>query len=198
MTPTIGLEVGTETRPAAYARTAGPAVLLFSYTVTADDRDDDGVAVPANGILLAGGTIAGSHGVPLLGHDAVAADAAHMVDGSDEALMDGVCERTPQVRDALGGEGEGEQTGGDGLLTGYYGRPRRDHRHAAARGPGHCGPEGRRLREPGQADGSRPVGQRADRAAGGGVRSADRADRAPSEQQRAGPRAACRTGCSRI
>ena len=101
MTPTIGLEVGTETRPAAYARTAGPAVLLFSYTVTADDRDDDGVAVPANGILLAGGTIAGSHGVPLLGHDAVAADAAHMVDGSDEALMDGVCERTPQVRDAL-------------------------------------------------------------------------------------------------
>ena len=30
-TPTIGLEVGTETRPAAYARNAGPAVLLFSY-----------------------------------------------------------------------------------------------------------------------------------------------------------------------
>ena len=101
MTPTIGLEVGTETRPAAYTRTAGPAVLLFSYTVTADDRDDDGVAVPANGILLAGGTIAGSHGVPLLGHDAVAADAAHMVDGDMMALPGGVCDRTPQVRDAL-------------------------------------------------------------------------------------------------
>ena len=101
MTPTIGLEVGTETRPAAYARTAGPAVLLFSYTVTADDRDDDGVAVPANGILLAGGTIAGSHGVPLLGHDAVATDAAHRVDGRTEAPMGGVCNRTAQVRDAL-------------------------------------------------------------------------------------------------
>ena len=38
---------------------------------------------------------------PLLGHDAVAADAAHMVDGSTAALTGGVCDRTPQVRDAL-------------------------------------------------------------------------------------------------
>ena len=102
MTPTIGLEVGTETRPAAYARNAGPAVLLFSYAVTDADTDTDGVAVPADGILLAGGTtIAGPNGVALLGHDAVAADAAHMVDGSDAALTGGVCDRTPQVRDAL-------------------------------------------------------------------------------------------------
>ena len=57
--------------------------------------------MPADGILLAGGTIAGSHGVALLGHDAVAADAAHMVDGSTAALTGGVCDRTPQVRDAL-------------------------------------------------------------------------------------------------
>ena len=56
---------------------------MFSYTVIEDDMDADGVAVPADGILLAGGTIAGPHGVALLGHDAVAADAAHMVDGSD-------------------------------------------------------------------------------------------------------------------
>ena len=101
-TPTIGLEVGTETRPAAYARNAGPAVLLFSYTVASGDTDADGVAVPADGMLLAGGTIAGPHGVALLGHDAVAADAAHMVDGSgDPAPTGGVCDRTPQVRDAL-------------------------------------------------------------------------------------------------
>ena len=101
-TPTIGLEVGTETRPAAYARNAGPAVLLFSYTVASGDTDADGIVVPENGILLAGGTIAGPHGVALLGHDAVAADAAHMVDGSgDPAPTGGVCDRTPQVRDAL-------------------------------------------------------------------------------------------------
>ena len=100
-TPTIGLEVGTETRPAGYARNAGPAVLLFSYTVASGDTDEDGIAVPADGMLLAGGTIAGPHGVALLGHDAVAADMAHMVDGSDAAPTGGVCDRTPQVRDAL-------------------------------------------------------------------------------------------------
>ena len=101
-TPTIGLEVGTETRRAGYARNAGPAVLLFSYPVASGDTDDDGIAVPADGILLAGGTLAGPHGVAFLGHDAVAADAAHMVDGSgDPAPTGGVCDRTPQVRDAL-------------------------------------------------------------------------------------------------
>ena len=99
--PTIGLQVGTVVRPAAYTRNAGPSVLLFSYAVTDADTDDDGIAVPADGILLAGGTIAGAHGVALLGHDGVAADAAHMVDGSDAALTGGVCDRTPQVRDAL-------------------------------------------------------------------------------------------------
>ena len=100
-TPTIGIEVGTETHQAVYARNAGPAVLLFSYAVVSGDTDDDGIAVPADGILLAGGTIAGSHGVALLGHDAVATNAAHKVDGDMMALTGGVCERTPQVRDAL-------------------------------------------------------------------------------------------------
>ena len=108
MTPTIGLEVGTEVRRAAYARNAAPAVLVFGYTVAADDTDtDDGVAVPANGILLAGGTIADADGgAAALGHDAVAADAAHKVDGELDPLTGGVCERTPQVRDALVAEAQ--------------------------------------------------------------------------------------------
>ena len=102
MVPTIGLAVGTEVRRAAYARNAAPAVLVFGYTVTAADTDDDGVAVPANGILLAGGTIADAHGgAAALGHAAVAADAAHRVDGMLDPLTGGVCERTPQVRDAI-------------------------------------------------------------------------------------------------
>ena len=102
MTPTIGLEVGTVVRRAAYVRNAGPAVLVFGYTVAEEDRDDDGIAVPANGILLAGGTIADAQGgAAALGHDAVAADAAHQVDGGLDPLTGGVCERTPQVRDAL-------------------------------------------------------------------------------------------------
>ena len=101
-TPTIGLEVGTVTREAAYLTRIGPTVLVFGYTVTADDTDDDGIAVPANGLRLAGGTIVDGYGAPaFLGHDAVAADAAHRVDGSTAVLTGGVCERTPQVRDAL-------------------------------------------------------------------------------------------------
>ena len=83
-------------------RNAGPAVLLFSYAVAVDEMDEDGIAVPANGIRLAGGTIVDGYDAPaFLGHDAVAADAAHMVDGSAVAPTGGVCERTPQVRDAL-------------------------------------------------------------------------------------------------
>ena len=58
--------------------------------------------MPENGILLAGGTIVDAQGgAAALGHDAVAADAAHRVDGSTAAPTGGVCERTPQVRDAL-------------------------------------------------------------------------------------------------
>ena len=100
--PTIGLEVGTAARRTAYVRNAGPAVLVFGYTVTDADTDDDGVAVPADGIRLAGGTIADAQGgAAALGHDAVAADPAHKVDGGTQALTGGVCERTPQVRVAL-------------------------------------------------------------------------------------------------
>ena len=103
MTPTIGLEVGTVVRPAEYARNAAPEVLVFSYVVALDDSDlDDGVAVPADGILLDGGTIADLHGgAAALGHDAVAADAAHQVNGTLDPLTGGVCDRTPQVREAL-------------------------------------------------------------------------------------------------
>ena len=54
----------------------------------------------------------------MLGHDAVAADAAHKVDGSTPALTGGVCERTPQVRDALVAHAQGRDAAGDGLLEG--------------------------------------------------------------------------------
>ena len=75
MTPTIGLEVGTQVRRAAYFTRTAPNVLVFGYTVTREDMADDGIAVPENGILLEGGTITGSRGTAaLLGHGALAAD----------------------------------------------------------------------------------------------------------------------------
>ena len=103
-TPRIRLNVGVNrVVEVTYTHHAGPAVLVFGYTVVATDMDTDGVDVPADAIVLTGATtITGVQGgTAMLGHDAVAADAAHRVDGSTPALTGGVCERTPQVRDAL-------------------------------------------------------------------------------------------------
>ena len=102
MTPTIGLEVGTQVRRAAYFTRTAPNVLVFGYTVIREDMAADGIAVPADGILLEGATITGSRGTAaLLGHDALAADTAHRVDGGQAGRTGGVCGRTEQVRDAL-------------------------------------------------------------------------------------------------
>ena len=102
MTPTIGLEVGTAVRRAGYFTRAAPNVLVFGYTAIREDMAADGIAVPENGILLEGGTITGSRGTAaLLGHDALAADTAHRVDGRQAGRTGGVCGRTEQVRDAL-------------------------------------------------------------------------------------------------
>ena len=147
MTPTIGLEMGTKTVQAAYVRTAGLAVLVFEYTVTADDADNDGIAVPANGILLSGGTIGDVNGAALLGHDAVAADAAQRVDGS--LPTGGVCERTPQVRDALVAKAKANdplvtncsQVGDDDGIDELAGI----HRRAGSVWPGHRGAEAQRF-----------------------------------------------------
>ena len=103
-TPRIRLNVGVNrVVEVTYTHHAGPAVLVFGYTVVATDMDTDGVDVPADAIVLTGATtITGVQGgTAMLGHDAVAADAAHRVDGSTPALTGGVCDRTPQVRDAL-------------------------------------------------------------------------------------------------
>ena len=106
--PRIRLRLDSGVVQVPYARQAGPAVLVFSYLVTSGAMDADGVEVDADAIVLSGGTIIGAHGVAaMLGHDAVAADAAHMVDGSTPALTGGVCERTPQVRDALVAHAQG-------------------------------------------------------------------------------------------
>ena len=101
--PEIGLDVGGMTKPASYVRGSGTQQLVFSYTVQSGDDDDDGVAVPANGLATpAGSAIADGDGaVVLLDHDALAADTGHKVDGATAALSGGVCGRTPQVRDAL-------------------------------------------------------------------------------------------------
>ena len=60
-------------------------VLSFDYFVQATDRDEDGVAIPANALALNGGTIkhAGDGAtVADLAHDAAPAEPTRKVDGS--------------------------------------------------------------------------------------------------------------------
>ena len=83
-TPELALDIGGETRQAAYARGSGTAELVFEYTVADGDEDGDGIAIGANALSLAGGTIAAEVSATrnaALAHDAVDADDQHLVDG---------------------------------------------------------------------------------------------------------------------
>ena len=83
-TPELALDIGGETRQAAYARGSGTAELVFEYEVADGDEDGDGIAIGANALTLAGGTIAAEVSATrnaALAHDAVDSDAEHLVDG---------------------------------------------------------------------------------------------------------------------
>ena len=104
-TPQLALSVGTNTRQAAYVRGSGTGQLVFEYTVVQADADSDGIAIAADSLAPGTGAIADATGMAaLLGHPALAAQAAHRVDGSlTHAFnpMAGICGRTAPVRDAL-------------------------------------------------------------------------------------------------
>ena len=80
-TPRITLMVGTETRSADYTSGTGNTMLVFTYTVAADENDENGVSIPANALALNGGTIQDDMGTDaILTHAAVLDDAAQVVD----------------------------------------------------------------------------------------------------------------------
>ena len=83
--PRVTLTIGTETRHASFR--IGPPVssyLDFRYTVQAADRDEDGISIPANALILDNGTITAVDGTTDadLSLDAVAADPARKASGS--------------------------------------------------------------------------------------------------------------------
>ena len=84
-TPRLTLVVGTADKLVNYASGSGTTALVFQYTVTsADSDDDDGVAVKANSLDLNSGTIKDAVGnAATLTHDAVAASNSHRVDITD-------------------------------------------------------------------------------------------------------------------
>ncbi len=80
-TPRITLMVGTETRSADYTSGTGNTMLVFTYTVAADENDENGVSIPANALALNGGTIQDDMGTDaILTHAAVLDDPAQVVD----------------------------------------------------------------------------------------------------------------------
>ena len=80
-TPQLPLTVGNATRQAAYTGGSGSSALIFSYTVVAGDRDEDGVEVARNALMANNGTIRDAAGnAALLDHAAIAADATNRVD----------------------------------------------------------------------------------------------------------------------
>ena len=83
--PTLGIEVGTAGKSAAYAGGSGTNQLYFNYTVSSSDpMDSDGIAIPAGDIALNGGSIIGFDSVAAsLTHSGAAANANFEVNTSD-------------------------------------------------------------------------------------------------------------------
>ena len=91
--PHVALTIGAETRYAVYSSSFGRHA-HFSYTVQEGDRDDDGVSIAANSLLLNGGTITARDGTTdaVLTHDAVSPAPDRKVDGNRDVAP-------PRVRD---------------------------------------------------------------------------------------------------
>ena len=85
--PTIGLDIGDETKTADFA-VATRRTLTFSYTVQDGDSDYDGISVPADSLRLNGATILSPEGTPAdLTHDKL--QTSHRVN-SNPPLQRGV------------------------------------------------------------------------------------------------------------
>ena len=84
-TPQLALTVGTQTRQMICDFLWSDRWLFCQYSVQAEDRDEDGISVAADSLVLNGGTIKfAGDGVTdaELAHDALADDATRKVDGS--------------------------------------------------------------------------------------------------------------------
>ena len=81
--PQVALTIGTHTRHATLSSWSRQS-LYFSYTVQEEDRDEDGIRIAANALLLNGGTITAADGTTDadLTHEALAAERGSKVNGS--------------------------------------------------------------------------------------------------------------------
>ena len=92
-TPYVTITVGSNDRNAVYSSIdANNRILTFSYPVVAGDGDQDGISIDANSLSLNGGTITdiGNNRAAVLGHDAVTAQAGHLVNKVPKIATGGV------------------------------------------------------------------------------------------------------------
>ena len=85
--PQVALTIGTETRHADHsAWWQDDYYLFFSYQVQGDDRDEDGISIPANALTLNGGTITATDGTTDadLTHAPVGPERDRRVDGGGD------------------------------------------------------------------------------------------------------------------
>ncbi|MCY4416863.1 MAG: hypothetical protein OXE87_11215, partial [Chloroflexi bacterium] len=92
-TPYLPLTIGSRTRNAAYTSTdATGLILTFSYTIVAEDRDNNGPSVAANSLTLDGGTIryAGTTNDVYLTHPALPNQTGHRINRAPAIVNNGV------------------------------------------------------------------------------------------------------------
>ena len=82
--PQVTLIIGTQTRYAAYSTLWDARFAFFNYAVQDEDRDEDGISIPADALALNGGTITAADGTTEAGltHASVAAERGSKVNGS--------------------------------------------------------------------------------------------------------------------
>ena len=88
-TPQLGLRVGSLTRSASYTGGTGTTELVFSYSVTEDDEDTDGLSVETDSLSVELGVIEdGSDNAAELNHAGLPDQAGQRVDGVKPSLLD--------------------------------------------------------------------------------------------------------------
>jgi len=80
-TPQLPLVIGGNNRTATYTSGSGSTMLVFKYTIQAEETDTDGISIGANTIALNSGTIKDAAGNnATLTHNAVSANSSYKVD----------------------------------------------------------------------------------------------------------------------
>ena len=82
--PRVVLTIGTHARQAVYSATWEDRFALFNYAVQEGDRDEDGISIAADALVLNGGAITAVDGTTDadLTHASVAAERGSKVNGS--------------------------------------------------------------------------------------------------------------------